>query len=229
MSGPLLAIDSSTRAAHAAVCVEGRILATESVAAGASASAALLPAIDRVVRAAGLVPDALAGVIVGGGPGSFTGLRIAAATAKGIAAALGIPLHAHSGLLALAAAHRDEAEVVCSLFDARNREVFAGCWSFAEGIDERLAVQVLPVDVLAERLAGTGPRFTGDGARLHREVLEAAFGPDCVAEAGRNPAEGLCWLTRAVPGGGRVGEAGTWEPDYLRAAGVERSAGGGAG
>jgi tRNA threonylcarbamoyladenosine biosynthesis protein TsaB len=223
MTGPLLALDSSTRAAHVAVGADGRVLASESVGAGANASSALLPAVDRAMRSAGLAPAELAAVVVAGGPGSFTGLRIAAATAKGIVRALGVPLFSHSGLLALVAAHA-AAVPVCALFDARNREVYAGCWRFADGVEEVLGVEALGIDALAARLDGRGARFVGEGALLHRAVLEAAFGEGAVAEEERSPAEGLLRLAATLPEVGRVADPAAWEPAYLRAAGAERAA-----
>ena len=224
--GAVLAIDSSTRAAYVAVEVEGRLAAGETVTARANASSALLPAIDRAVRAAGVPPAEVGSVVVGGGPGSFTGLRIAAATAKGIVRALGVPLYAYSGLLAAAAAHREGGGPVCALFDARNREVFAGCWRFGHGVGEVLGVGPAGIDEVVERLRGEPVRLVGEGALLHRALLAEAFGAAAVVEEERSPAEGLLWLARTVPELGRVGNAAAWEPDYVRAAGVERIAAG---
>ncbi len=221
----VLAIDSSTRNAWVAVEVDGRMAAQESVTAQANASSALLPAVDRAVRAAGLAPADVGAVVVGGGPGSFTGLRIAAATAKGIVRALGVPLFAYSGLLGLAAAYRDGGGTVCALFDARNNEVYAGCWRFAgDGVEEVLPLQAVAIGGLMERLQGMDVRFVGEGGVLHRPALEAAFGPAAVVLEERSPAAGLLWLARAVPERGRVADAPGWEPEYVRAAGVERIA-----
>jgi tRNA threonylcarbamoyladenosine biosynthesis protein TsaB len=223
-SDAVLAIDSSTRDAYVAVEVDGTLAAEEAVTARANASSALLPAVDRAVRAAGLAPGDLSAVVVGGGPGSFTGLRIAAATAKGIVRAIGVPLYAYSGLLAAAAAHRDGDAAVCALFDARNREVFAGCWRFDAGAREVLGVTAAGIDDIMERLRGERVRFVGEGAALHRALLADAFGVEAVAGEERSPAAGLLWLARTVPEHGRVADAAAWEPDYVRAAGVERIA-----
>jgi tRNA threonylcarbamoyladenosine biosynthesis protein TsaB len=222
--GPVLAIDSSTRSAYVAVEVDGRIAAEEAVTAQANASSALLPAVDRAVRAAGLAPEGIASVVVGGGPGSFTGLRIAAATAKGIVRALGVPLYAYSGLMGFAAAHRDGGRPVCALFDARNREVYAGCWRFDDGVEEVMPVSALSIDAVVAHLRGTAVRFVGEGALLHRDVLAEAFGADAVADEEGSAAAGLLWLARTVPALGRVDDAAAWEPEYVRAAGVERIA-----
>lgn len=224
MSGPVLAIDSSTRAAYVAVEIDGRIAAEETVSAQANASSALLPAVDRAMRAAGLVPGDLGAVVVGGGPGSFTGLRIAAATAKGMVRALGIPLHAYSGLMAAAAAE-EAGGIVCGLFDARNREVYAGAWRFSgDSVDEVLAVSALGVDAVIERFRGQPVRFAGEGAILYRDALAGAFGADAVADAERSLARGLLSLVRAVPEAGRIESPAAWEPEYVRASGAERVA-----
>ena len=229
LDGPLLALDSSTRAAYVAVGRGGRTLAVESVDARANASSALLPAVARAVAAAGLTPAELGAVAVAGGPGSFTGLRIAAATAKGIVAALGVPLYACSGLLALAAAHRDAGVPVCALFDARNREVYAGCWRFGGGVETVLGVEALGIEAVAGRLRGAEVRFVGEGALLHRGLLEDAFGHGAVLDGARSPAEGLLWLVSAGEIPEPVADAAVWEPEYVRAAGAERSAAGGGG
>lgn len=225
--GPVLALDSSTMGGSVAVGRGERVLAEETLEAKSGASSLLLPAVDRVVGAAGVTPRALVAVVAGGGPGSFTGLRIAAATAKAIVRARGVPLYAFSGLMGHAAAHRRAGRPVCALFDARNREVFAGCWTFgADSVDEILAPAVLSVADLPARFdAGAPPRFVGDGAVLHRAELEAAFGAGCVAEeAEESAAAGLLWLARTVPERGRVADPAAWEPEYLRASGAERIA-----
>ena len=90
--GPVLALDCSTSTATVAFGGVDRAVVEVSSAAGAAHSSTLLPSIDMMMSAAGLTPADLAAVVVGAGPGSFTGLRIAAATAKGIVHALGIPL-----------------------------------------------------------------------------------------------------------------------------------------
>jgi tRNA threonylcarbamoyladenosine biosynthesis protein TsaB len=226
VSGPVLALDSSTAGGSVAVGVDGRVVAERVLPSAAGASSLLMPAVDEAVRAAGLRPRDLAAVAAAGGPGSFTGLRIAAATAKAIVRALGVPLFAWSGLLATAATHRREGRPVCTLFDARNREVFAGCWAFAgDQVDERLAPTIITVDEVIDRLRGVSPRFAGDGAALHAAELEAAFGPGAVlAPADASPAAGLLWLAWTDAERGRVATPSAWEPEYLRASGAERIA-----
>jgi len=226
VDGPVLALDSSTPGGSVAVGVDGRVAAEVSLDPGRGASSLLLPAVDRAVREAGLAPGDLAAVVAAGGPGSFTGLRIAAATAKAVVRALEVPLFAYSGLLAAAATLRGAGRSVCALFDARNREVFAGCWRFdGDAVEELLAPAALGIDVVIARVRDASPVCTGEGAALYRAEVEAALGAGSVVEpGGGSPAAGLLWLARAVPERGRVADPAAWEPDYLRASGAERIA-----
>jgi tRNA threonylcarbamoyladenosine biosynthesis protein TsaB len=134
--GPLLAIDTSVAAGSVAVGEGARVLAEVSLGVSGQHSTALMPAVDAAVRWAGLTRAELGGVVVAGGPGSFTGLRIGAATAKGIVATLELPLWAYSGLLGAAAGCALPAPggtvSVCSLFDARRRDVYAAVYRFEE-------------------------------------------------------------------------------------------------
>ncbi len=223
---PALALDSSTRGGSVAVGADGRVLAERVLEATTGASSLLMPAVDETVRAAGLTPRDLAAIVVGGGPGSFTGLRIAAATAKALVRALGVPLFAYSGLMASAATLRHAGRPVAALFDARNREVFAGCWRFGAGtIEQLLAPAILTLDQAVERLAPHTPLLTGDGAAAHADALRQALGADSVAtDADESPAAGLLWLACTVPELGRVDQPAAWEPEYLRASGAERIA-----
>lgn len=224
MNGPVLALDSSTLGGSVAVGVDGRVVAERVLPNRAGASGTLLPNADEALRSAGLAPGDVAALVVGGGPGSFTGLRIAAATAKAVVRVRGVPLFAFSGLMGAAAARRGDGRAVCALFDARNREVYAGCWRFGAGVEEAMAIEALGLDDLIERFRGDPPLFTGEGAWMHRDAL-AAFGAEAVApEEGQSIAAGLLWLAGAVPERGRVADPAAWEPEYVRSSGAERIA-----
>src|SRR5262245_22327989 len=94
-----LALDTSTATGSAALGRDGNLLAEIVLGNGTRQSTQLLPAIDYLMGVLDAQPTDLDRVVVGGGPGSFTGLRISAATAKGLVAALGLELLAYSGLL----------------------------------------------------------------------------------------------------------------------------------
>ena len=229
IEGPLLALDSSTSIGSAAVGDGDGVRAevVRNVAGGHSS--ALLPAAEAAMEYAGLRPRDLAGIVVAGGPGSFTGLRIAAATAKGMVRALGVPLYAYSGLLATAASAWSAAGPVCALFDARRRDVFAACYRFAAtpgSVEVEMEPAAVALDELIERWRdGPVPVFVGEGARIHREELErelgARVGPAHLAQP---RASALIWLASSMGPLGRVDDPPRWEPDYLRASGAERIA-----
>jgi tRNA threonylcarbamoyladenosine biosynthesis protein TsaB len=194
---------------------------------GRTSSSALLPAIDRVLRAAGLRPSDLTGAVVGGGPGSFTGVRVAAATTKGLAHALEIPLRAPSSLLAVAAVCAADPREVCALFDARRGDVYAAAYRFGGGVPRAmLAPAAVSLDELLARYRhAEPPLFTGEGALLHaariQEELNAEIAP---AHLTAPRASGLLWAAHVAPGLAQVVDAAKWEPLYLRAAGAERIA-----
>jgi len=154
----VLAIDTSTLTASAAI-VRGEQVIDEHVR-NTTHSEELMPMIARLCERAGIAPAALDAVAVGAGPGSFTGLRIGMATAKGIAFAAGRPLWAVSSLaaLAFAAVRRgvaDPGDLVVPVLDARRSELYAG-WYRAEAA-RVIAIapeQVMPPAELAAALAG---------------------------------------------------------------------------
>src|SRR5690606_12604773 len=142
--GPVLALDSSTSTGSVAVGGADGLLAEVVLRVGPGHSSSLLPAVDQAMRAAGLAPADLRAVVVAGGPGSFTGVRVAASTAKGMVQALGVPLLAFSGLLAAASAGWGAGGPVCALFDARRRDVFAACYRFPHGGSAAVEVVMEP-------------------------------------------------------------------------------------
>jgi tRNA threonylcarbamoyl adenosine modification protein YeaZ len=158
--GPILAFDTSGGLGSVAIQVEGRVVARRFLPERGRQAALLVPGIREAMEEADLRPGDLAGLVVGRGPGSFTGVRIAAATARGLAHALRIPLWALSSLAAAAASHGVQAggwEAAVAepgtpdtgtpgtalhlsaeaagwprfvLFDARGHRLYGGCWRF---------------------------------------------------------------------------------------------------
>lgn len=225
--GVILALDSSTSHGSAAVGEGGRVRAEVSFDRHGGHSAVLLPAIDQALALAGAGREEVEGVVVGGGPGSFTGVRIAAATGKGIAAALEVPMYAYSGLLAAAVGGWGAGIPVCALFDARRRDVYAACYRFGEqGVEVRMPPTALTVDELLDRLSEAGDiLFLGEGAELHRAELAARPGARVApSHLGAPRAAALVWLADLDPGLGRIADLAGWEPEYVRASGAERIA-----
>ena len=112
------------------------------------------------------------------------------------------------------------------MFDARNREVYAGCWTFSDdGLEVVRPVEAGPLDGLIDALREVRPQLVGEGAWLHAEALRTAFGTDAVLPPdGPSIAAGLLWLAERMPASGLVADPASWEPDYVRAAGPDRIA-----
>jgi tRNA threonylcarbamoyladenosine biosynthesis protein TsaB len=147
----VLAFDTATSVVTAALTRNGEVLGER-----VSRPVSVLEDADAMLAAAGLRPADLGGVAVGIGPGSFTGIRMALATARALSFALGIPVAGVSTLAALAAGAPGALPVI----DAKRREVFAA-------VDDEPVV-LAPADL---RLA-TGRVCVGDGAVRYRGVLE---------------------------------------------------------
>jgi tRNA threonylcarbamoyladenosine biosynthesis protein TsaB len=221
----LLAFDTSTRITSVALGDAAGVRAERTLGSQRSASEVLLPAIDAACAEAGVGPAEITGVVVGGGPGSFTGLRIAAATAKALCHSRGVPLWSYSGLAAVAMATAVGARPLCALFDARGGEVFCACYRFAGGWEELLAPTVMHLDALLERTAGWDPLFAGEGAEVYRPQIERSR-PGSLAPDHEAPprASALLRLHALDPERGAVSDVALWEPEYLRSSGAERIA-----
>jgi tRNA threonylcarbamoyladenosine biosynthesis protein TsaB len=103
--GPILAIDTATSVAYVALAAaNGTVIATDAWTAGHRHGEELLARIDALLAGARISPSALGGIAVGIGPGAFTGLRVGIATAKGLAAGLGVPVAGVGSGATLAAA-----------------------------------------------------------------------------------------------------------------------------
>jgi tRNA threonylcarbamoyladenosine biosynthesis protein TsaB len=146
-----LAFDTATSVATAALVRDGEVLGER-----ASRAVRVLEDADELLREAGVKPSELGGVVVGTGPGSFTGLRMGLAAARGLAFALGVPVAGVSTLDALAAGAPGALPVV----DAGRREIFTR----VNGESVSAAPQELELE--------PGTLCVGDGAVRYRDVLE---------------------------------------------------------
>ena len=217
----MLALETSTRLGSVAVGGEGRVLAESVLSVRATYSETVLDEASRLLDRAGVRAADLGGVVVGSGPGSFTGVRIAAALAKGLSFANDLPLYAYSSLRVVAASIGDGR--VCAVFDARRAEVYAA--AFADGAEAgcTLGPTVLAIDELLDGMDPVaGWAFAGDGALVHRDAIEERGGRVLPAHLGVPRASALLWLAETVPDDGIVGDRGLWEPEYVRASGAER-------
>lgn len=219
-----LALETATPAGSVAVGRGDEVLAEVMLGTERRHAEALLPAVKSALEQADLDASAIGAVVVGAGPGSFTGVRIAAATAKGLVHALGVPLFAYSSLAAVAAGAATGERALCALFDARRDEVYAACYRFGgpQGmITEREPAALRVGDVLA-LTRGLDPIYIGDGALANADRIRAAGGTVAPAPLAQPRASSLLWLARVAPGSGRIPNAAEWQPDYVRPPGAER-------
>jgi tRNA threonylcarbamoyladenosine biosynthesis protein TsaB len=223
----VLGIDTATLTAGVAVCDDQRVLA-ETRHDSRTRSADLLVAIDDVCRRAGVDPTELDAVAVGAGPGSFTGLRIGMATAKGIAFAARRPLWAVSSLAALARdaelalaedqllAHVDG--LIVAVLDARRDEVFAGCYRHGSLVGEE---RVLAPSELAGWVATLAPAdrpvtYAGDALAAYPGVLAPLA--DSWLPIATPSGSSVAWLGLAGP---RTDVLAGGAPTYIRASEAE--------
>jgi tRNA threonylcarbamoyladenosine biosynthesis protein TsaB len=220
----MLAIETSTPMGSIAIGSADGIRAEAMIGERTRHAEALLPTIDFLLERSGFARADIDAVAVGSGPGSFTGVRIAAAAAKAWAHARRIPLFARSSLAVVAAGCARPGGVVCALFDARRDEVYAGCWRFDDSgsIDTVLDPRVEPLADVIDRLRNVRPLWIGNGAHRHTDRIREAGGVIGPAHLSIPRAAALIWLVSRDPAAARVERPARFEPVYLRASGAER-------
>ena len=221
MSALWLAIDTATDVASVAVGSAEHVAAVRSIRGARQHAAQIVPLIQQVLAVAKLRLGEITGIIVGDGPGSFTGLRIGWAAAKGIAHDRELSLVAIPSLLGAAhTAHRETAGPVVACFDALRGQVFGAMYEFAAGRVETL----LPPGVftLAElaRVAPARPVLAlGDGAERYRDEIVSWIGRPPVGLATLPPiAESLLRLSSYEGARRELDDTDTAEPEYGRPA-----------
>ncbi|HTX32460.1 MAG TPA: tRNA (adenosine(37)-N6)-threonylcarbamoyltransferase complex dimerization subunit type 1 TsaB [Solirubrobacteraceae bacterium] len=227
-SGWILALDTATRATAVALSgPDGELLqARDDQPRGGRPQhvSKLLELCADVLDRAGRGFEQVDCVAVGTGPGTFTGLRIGVATARGLARAAGVPLVGVSTLHSLAlngvdAVASQDRDAILAVLDARRGEAFVGAWP-RDGLGALTPPLLEPAALGPEALAaGLGqaalaPLAIGEGAVEFREVLElsGAFVPDDDSGLHRVTAVNHCRIAREL----EPGDPGRVQPEYLR-------------
>jgi len=216
----ILAIETATPRGSVAL-VAGGVVAEETVLpAGRQGSETLLSAVAGLLAARGVSPAGISCIAVSAGPGSFTGLRVGMAAAKGYCFGWGLPMALVPTLEALASRFPGERRVLCPVLDARKKEVYAALFRREGGALLRLCPDLaVPPEALIERLPEEEIVFCGDGLKSYGAMLRdrlgdrAAFveGPEGLPSAG---AVGI--LGERIFLEGRSSDARSAVPAYIR-------------
>lgn len=191
----LLAIDSATPVAGAALREDERLLGAAAVNSGQRHSAQLMPLVDQVLRQAGRAVTELDAIAVSVGPGSFTGLRVGMAAAKGLCLALDKPLLGVSTLKMLAHNLSGSDALVCPVIYARKQEIYTAFYDCAgeepRPLSAEMAIPPAELPALAAEMLRSGNYATlllpGDGYDLVRSQWPETDTPPLT-----RPAEELC-------------------------------------
>ncbi len=219
------ALDASGAIGHVAVSRGPEVLARARLDHRGQHAGALIPALHGSLERAGVERGEIAGVVVGEGPGSFTGVRVAAATAKGLARALGVPLWAVSSLAAAALTswHGGDPVVRYVLFDARADRVYAGCYGMGgRGMQTLVHPHATDLRTVLAADVPPGAEFVGDGSVKHAAAIQGAGFAVPEGVSADSTGDGLLNFLAINPDVPPVAKLETWEPRYLKPSSAER-------
>ena len=223
----ILGIESSSLVASAAIVTDDILTAEYTVNFKKTHSQTLLPMIDEIVRMTETELETIDAIAVSGGPGSFTGLRIGSATAKGLGLALKKPLIHISTVDAMAWNLWGARGLVCPIMDAKRNQVYTGIYRMENGLEAVKEQCAMDMRALAEELNRLGEPviFLGDGVPVYKEIIEecvklpVAFAP---AHLNRQRAAAVAALGAIYFAEGKTETAAEHGPDYLRKSQAER-------
>ncbi len=224
----ILSLDSSGNVASVAVLDDRSLIAEYTINHKKTHSQTLLPMLDEIVRMTELDLGTIDAIAVAAGPGSFTGLRIGSATAKGLGLALKKPLIGVPTVAAMACNLWNTPGLICPIMDARRNQVYTGIYRFTDGkletVEDQMAVGI---GELITNLNGRKEpvTFLGDGVPVFenqiRETMQVpfSFAPQ---HQNRQRAGSVAWLGMQYYMEGKTETAAEHRPDYLRVSQAER-------
>lgn len=173
----ILCIDTALQLGSVSLSKDGKCIAVKYSDEQQAHASFLQPAIQSIMETADLPLTALDGVAVSNGPGSYTGLRVGLASAKGLCFALNIPLITISTLEVMAMAIKQQmgAQIIphflCPMIDARRMEVFTAVYNDKMEVVVSAAAVVLQPDFLHELIAKHTIYFAGNGVNKFKELV----------------------------------------------------------
>jgi tRNA threonylcarbamoyladenosine biosynthesis protein TsaB len=216
--GRLLSIETSTQVCSVAIHQQGELLAFRELREPRSAASQLAPMIDAVMIESNTQSAMLGAVVVAAGPGSYTGLRIGVATAKGICFALNLPLIAVNTLDLVAQQGKERisnnAGLLCPMLDARRMEVYCKLVDYNLNEVEPTQAKIIEATSFNEYLKKKPVYFIGEGATKCREIIShtnANFLDDVIPNASHLGKMGYRKWTQQD-----FEDTATFEPFYLK-------------
>lgn len=228
----ILALDSSGLTASVAVVEDEITIAEYTVNYKKTHSQTLLPMLDEISKMTELDLATVDAIALAAGPGSFTGLRIGSATAKGLAQALQKPIVPVPTVDGLAGNLFGTDKLVCPLMDARRNQTYTGLYEFQKQgntyrMNRILEQCAVALDEILEKINSLGREviFLGDGVpvfckQIEREIaVPYTFAPNF---CNRQRASVIAWLGIQLFAEGKVQTALEHAPEYLRLSQAER-------
>lgn len=231
----IIALDSSGLVASVAV-IEGQTLVGEyNIQYKKTHSQTLLPMLDEVCRMIELDLASVDAIALAKGPGSFTGLRIGSATAKGLGLAMDKPVIEIPTLDGLACNLYGTDKLVCPIMDARRNQVYTGIYEFLPEEEKPVFYKLhcltqqcaVSIEEIAERLNAFGREviFLGDGVPVFeeklKELMQVSYG-FAPAHMNRQRAAAFGFLAEEYYKAGKMVNAREHAPEYLRLSQAER-------
>lgn len=224
----ILGIDSSGMVASVAIVQDDITIAEYTINYKKTHSETLLPMLDEIVRMTGTDLDEIDAIAVAAGPGSFTGLRIGSATAKGLALAIEKPIVAVPTCHALAYNVCGFDGIICPIMDARRNQVYTGIYRNADNILSVIMDQeAMDINDLLAKLDEMSENviFVGDGIPVFKNAIDEnmknkhTYAP---AHINRQRAAAVATLGMQMFADGQIEDADMHSPIYLRKSQAER-------
>lgn len=224
----ILAIDSSSIVATIAVVTDDVLTAEYTINLKKTHSQILLPMIDEISKMIELDMDTIDAIAIAGGPGSYTGLRIGSATAKGFGLALNKPIINVPTMDALAYNLFSSQYIVCPIMDARRNQVYTGIYRF-NGTEMKI-IKPQCIMMIQELIAeldkiGEPVMFLGDAIPVDRFIIDETMTTEhhyAPASMNRQKASSLAALASVYYKEGKIETAKEHKPEYLRLSQAER-------
>ena len=234
----ILGIDSSGMVASVAIVQDDVIIAEYTMNHKKTHSETLLPMIDEIVKTSETKLEELDAIAIAAGPGSFTGLRIGAATAKGLAMAVDKPIIPIKTCEGLAYNMWGAEGLVCPIIDARRNQVYTGLYRVKGNVEVILEQQPMDIHELIEYInnyskqreaseggPAEGVTFLGDGVAIYQDVIWKEIDMPCqMAPAMMNRQRGasIASYGELLYKEGKYINADDFAPEYLRKSQAER-------